>query len=47
MPERVQISAIVSAELRQRLQHAAIDVQKKQSDIVSEALERWLDDHKL
>src|SRR5262245_58492834 len=42
-PKEVQISAIVPEALRQRLQHAAIDIRKTQSEIVSEALTRWLD----
>jgi hypothetical protein len=42
-----QISATVPPALRTRLQHAAIDLDRKQSDIITEALEGWLDQHKL
>ena len=47
MAERIQISAVVSEPLRQRLQHAAIDTRRTQSEIVAEALERWLAQHQL
>ena len=42
MSERVQISATVTEPLRQRLQHAAIDTGRTQSDLVTEALTEYL-----
>ena len=42
-PDRIQISAVIDKALRQRLQHAAIDTGKTQSEIVAEALRDWLD----
>jgi predicted DNA-binding protein len=45
--ERTQISVVIDPKLRQRLRHASIDTGLSHSQIVSEALERWLDDHKL
>jgi predicted DNA-binding protein len=45
--DRIQISAVIDKKLRQRLQHAAIDTGKTQSEIVAEALELWLDQQKL
>jgi predicted transcriptional regulator len=41
--DRVQISALVSPAIRQRLQHAAIDTGRTQSEIVEQALADYLD----
>lgn len=43
----IQMSATIPTALHQRLAHAALDLQRTRSSIVSEALERWLSDHKL
>lgn len=43
MSERTQISALVSPETRTRLQHAAIDLGRTQSDIVEQAVNEYLD----
>lgn len=45
--DTVQISASIPAPLQRRLGHAAVDLKRNKSSIIAEALERFLDQHKL
>jgi metal-responsive CopG/Arc/MetJ family transcriptional regulator len=45
--ETVQISATIPVELHKRLAIAAVDASKTRSELIAQAIQEYLDKHKL